>query len=84
MPVSYKDGILHEYNSVRNECGMFDVSHMGQFFITGKNAKDFLQYVTINDVEKLNDFDAQYSAMCNSQGGIIDDLILYKKRSFKG
>jgi len=78
MPVNYKKGIMHEYNSVRKDCGIFDVSHMGQFFIAGKNAYEFLQKVTINDIAKLNNYDAQYSAMCNHDGGIIDDLILYK------
>tara|TARA_Y100001970_G_C14186217_1_gene832771 strand:- start:307 stop:1380 length:1074 start_codon:yes stop_codon:yes gene_type:complete len=78
MPVNYQKGIMHEYNSVRQECGIFDVSHMGQFFILGNDAYEFLQKVTINDVSKLNDYDAQYSAMCNYDGGIIDDLILYK------
>ena len=79
MPVNYSNGILHEYNSVRNKCGLFDVSHMGQFFIYGDGAYEFLQKITINDVSKLKVYDAQYSAMCNIEGGIIDDLILYKK-----
>ncbi len=79
MPVNYAKGILHEYNVVRSKCGIFDVSHMGQFFISGDKANKFLQNVTINDVSKLKVYDAQYSAMCNTDGGIIDDLILYKK-----
>ena len=79
MPVNYDKGILHEYNSVRNLCGIFDVSHMGQFYIYGDKSYEFLQMITINDVSKLKNYDAQYSAMCNVNGGIIDDLILYKK-----
>ena len=79
MPVNYDKGILSEYQAVRNNCGMFDVSHMGQFFIHGANSCDFLQEMTINNVSNLNDYDAQYSAMCNREGGIIDDLILYKQ-----
>ncbi len=79
MPVNYNKGILHEYNTIRNDCGIFDVSHMGQFFIYGDNSYDFLQKVTINDVSKLAEYDAQYSAMCNKNGGIIDDIILYRK-----
>ncbi len=79
MPVNYSKGILHEYNSVRNNCGIFDVSHMGQFFIYGSNCYDFLQKMTINNINQLKDYDAQYSAMCNYNGGIVDDLILYKK-----
>ena len=51
---------------------------MGQFLITGDNALEFLQKMTINNVSKLNKYDAQYSAMCNENGGIIDDLILYR------
>jgi len=79
MPVNYSKGILHEYKSVRNNCGIFDVSHMGKFYIHGEKTLKFLQKVTINDVSRLNNYDAQYSAMCNENGGIIDDLILYKK-----
>ena len=79
MPVSYADGIQSEYFAVRNDVGIFDVSHMGEFIITGNNALEFLQKVTINDVSKLNVGQAQYSAMCYPDGGIVDDLILYRK-----
>ena len=79
MPVYYPDGIQSEYFAVRNDVGIFDVSHMGEFFITGPNALQFLQQVTINDVRKLNVGQAQYSAMCYVDGGIVDDLILYRK-----
>ena len=79
MPVNYSKGILSEYNTIRNNCGIFDVSHMGQFFIHGNQACEFLETITINDVSSLNNYDAQYSAMCNENGGIIDDLILYKR-----
>ena len=79
MPVNYTKGILNEYNEVRNNCGIFDVSHMGQFSISGSKSLDFLQNMTINNVSKLSNYDAQYSAICNHDGGIIDDLILYKQ-----
>ena len=79
MPVSYSDGIQSEYFSVRNDVGIFDVSHMGEFIITGPNALQILQRVTINDVSKLNVGQAQYSAMCYPNAGIVDDLILYRK-----
>ena len=79
MPVSYPQGIQSEYFSVRNDVGIFDVSHMGEFFITGPNALQFLQQVTINDIRKLKVGQAQYSAMCYVDGGIVDDLILYRK-----
>ena len=76
MPLQY-DGILKEHNYVRNSSGIFDVSHMGEFFIYGKNAKKFIQMVTTNDVENIVPGKAQYSAFCNPEGGIIDDLIIY-------
>ena len=79
MPVSYPEGIQAEYFSVRKEAGLFDVSHMGEFFISGDGAEEFLQRMTINDVSKLQEGYAQYSAMCYPDGGIIDDLILYRK-----
>ena len=79
MPVSYPDGIQSEYFAIRNEVGIFDVSHMGEFTISGRGAKEFLQKMTINDVEKLQVGEAQYSAMCYPDSGIIDDLILYRK-----
>ena len=79
MPVSYPDGIQAEYFAVRKEAGLFDVSHMGEFFICGNAAEAFLQCMTINNVAKMKVGDAQYSAMCYPDGGIVDDLILYKK-----
>lgn len=79
MPVSYPDGIKAEYFAVRQNVGIFDVSHMGEFFVGGKNCLNFLQYVTINDVSKLEVGDAQYSALCYSDGGIVDDLIIYRQ-----
>ena len=79
MPASYPEGIQAEYFSVRKEAGLFDVSHMGELFISGNGAEEFLQRMTINDVSKLQEGYAQYSAMCYPDGGIIDDLILYRK-----
>ena len=79
MPVTYPNGIQTEHQAVRNSAGMFDVSHMGEFWITGEGSLNFLQHVTINDVSKLEVRDAQYSAMCYEDGGIVDDLILYRK-----
>lgn len=76
MPVHYQ-GIRAEHIAVRERVGLFDVSHMGEFFITGESAHDFLQRVTINDIGKLVPGKAQYSAMCTPEGGIIDDLIVY-------
>ena len=77
MPVQYA-GIMEEHKAVRESVGVFDVSHMGEFTVKGKNAQAFLQMVTVNDVAKLGAGEAQYSAMCNDEGGIIDDLLVYK------
>ena len=77
LPVYYSS-IISEHNSVRKNAGLFDVSHMGEFFITGENAERFIQSVTINDVSRLSIGKAQYTVMCDYSGGIIDDIILYK------
>lgn len=77
MPVSYK-GVNEEHETVRQHLGVFDVSHMGEFFVEGKQALDLIQKVTTNDASKLVDRQAQYTCMPNSTGGIVDDLIIYK------
>ena len=77
MPIMY-DKINNEYQAVRNSSAVFDVSHMGQIKITGDDAEKFIQKLTINNVENIKPFEAQYSAMCNLEGGFIDDLILFK------
>lgn len=77
MPVHYPAGIVQEHLTVRNSVGAFDVSHMGEFEVGGKDALNFLQRVTINDVSKLDEGRVQYTAMCYDDGGIVDDLLLY-------
>ena len=77
MPVQYT-GVNQEHFVVREKVGVFDVSHMGQFFIKGEKATDFLQYILSNDVTKAAIGQAQYNAMPNEKGGIVDDLIIYK------
>lgn len=76
MPVQY-DSIRKEHNTVRESVGMFDVSHMGEFFVTGGEALELIQHVTVNDAAKLVPGKAQYTAMCYEDGGIVDDLIVY-------
>jgi aminomethyltransferase len=76
MPVQYS-GIIEEHLAVRNGVGVFDVSHMGEFEVSGRDALAFLQKVTVNDVAKLSEGKAQYSAMCYEHGGIVDDLLVY-------
>lgn len=77
MPVSY-EGVNVEHETVRKAVGVFDVSHMGEFLITGENALDLIQKVSSNDAAKLVDGKAQYSCMPNNDGGIVDDLIIYR------
>lgn len=77
MPVQYS-GILKEHEAVRTSAGIFDVSHMGEIFVKGPNALDLVQFATVNDVRKLTDGKIQYSAMCYENGGIVDDLLVYK------
>ena len=78
LPVFYSS-ILEEHQSVRKDAGLFDVSHMGQIIISGSSSEKFLQMVTTNDVSKLKKGQAQYSAICNKEGGIIDDIIVYRR-----
>ncbi len=77
MPVQYT-GIVDEHNAVRSAAGVFDISHMGEFFVRGTNAADFLNHTLSNDVAKLAVGQGQYTLMCNELGGVIDDLILYR------
>lgn len=76
MPISYT-GINEEHQAVRTNAGVFDVSHMGEFVIKGPQALDLIQRVTTNDASKLTKGKAQYSALTNDNGGIVDDLIVY-------
>ena len=76
MPVRYSSD-KQEHFAVRDKVGVFDVSHMGEFFVKGSDALDFIQYVTSNDVEKLTPGKIQYSYLPNKKGGIVDDLLVY-------
>lgn len=76
MPISYS-GIIDEHATVRNNAGVFDVSHMGEFILKGENALDLIQRVTTNDASKLTAGKAQYSCLPNNDGGIVDDLLVY-------
>ncbi len=76
MPISYT-GINDEHAAVRNNAGVFDVSHMGEFILKGENALDLIQRVTTNDASKLKNGQTQYSCLPNTTGGIVDDLLVY-------
>jgi aminomethyltransferase len=76
MPIQYTS-IISEHKAVRNSVGVFDVSHMGEVFVRGEKALDFIQYLTTNDASKLYPGRVQYSSMCYPDGGIVDDLLVY-------
>ena len=77
MPVQYSDGVKMEHQTVRQSVGVFDVSHMGEVFIHGERSLEFLQYITTNDVSILDAGKIQYTCFPNTNGGIVDDLLLY-------
>ncbi|HSN61378.1 MAG TPA: glycine cleavage system aminomethyltransferase GcvT [Ferruginibacter sp.] len=76
MPISYT-GINDEHAAVRNNAGVFDISHMGEFMLKGEGALELIQRITSNDAAKLTDGKAQYSCLPNNEGGIVDDLLVY-------
>src|SRR5688572_3900278 len=78
MPLQYT-GIIDEHISTRSHVGIFDVSHMGRFEIKGDGSSECLQSLVTNDIAQLRDYTALYSPMCNDDGGIIDDLIVFKR-----
>jgi aminomethyltransferase len=77
MPVQY-EGVIEEHRAVRTDCGVFDVSHMGELHIDGPTAEAFLQELLSNDLGKVSDSGAQYTLLTNERGGIVDDLIVYR------
>jgi aminomethyltransferase len=77
MPLSYT-GVTEEHRAVREHCGLFDVSHMGEVELRGPGAAALCQRLTVNDVDRLRIGDAQYSLLCNERGGVLDDLIVYR------
>ena len=89
MPIEYPKGIevsgkvlaggtISEHTAVRERVGIFDVSHLGKISISGKGAKDYLNTLVTNDLSKINPSEAQYNLLCNDEGGVIDDLIVYE------
>lgn len=78
MPIQYA-GIVEEHNAVRNNCGVFDVSHMGEVLVTGPEAEKYVNYIFSNDVEGLPDGGILYGMMLNHNGGVVDDLLVYKR-----
>lgn len=78
MPIQYQKGIIFEHMAVRQKVGVFDVSHMGEFTIKGSDALGFVQKIITNDASKLYPGKVLYSAMCYTNGGIVDDLLVYR------
>ena len=80
MPIQYTN-IIEEHRATRQKAGLFDVSHMGQLLVTGREAADFLSYVVAGDPNSLQDASTLYTVLCNPKGGIIDDLIVYRMQA---
>ena len=78
LPVQYETGVIKEHMAVRTEAGLFDVSHMGELMLTGPDALKNVQKVTTNDMSGMYDGQVRYSPMCNEQGGVVDDILVYK------
>ena len=78
MPVQYPTGITAEHRAVREACGLFDVSHMGEFIVRGPQALELVQRISVNDAARIEVGQAQYSAMCLESGCVIDDLNIYR------
>lgn len=78
LPVQYGSGVIKEHMAVREQCGMFDVSHMGEILFTGKTALKTLNHIMTNDFTNMPIGKVRYSVMCNEKGGCVDDLIVYK------
>jgi aminomethyltransferase len=78
MPVQYKAGVIEEHMATRTRAGLFDVSHMGEIWVEGEDAIPFVNSITTNDVTKLVDGQAHYSALTNEDGGVVDDLLVYR------
>src|SRR6266545_6169240 len=77
MPVQYK-GVIPEHKAVRSDCGVFDVSHMGELEVAGPRAHELLQGLLANDLDRVEPGGAQYTLLTNERGGIVDDLIVYR------
>lgn len=78
MPVQYPSGVIAEHMAVRTAAGLFDVSHMGELLLTGAGVLPFLQLLLTNNMDGMQDGDCRYSPMCNAEGGVVDDLIVYR------
>ncbi|MGD2154643.1 MAG: glycine cleavage system aminomethyltransferase GcvT [Gemmatimonadales bacterium] len=78
MPVQYPAGVSAEHRAVREHAGLFDVSHMGEFLLAGERAAEFVDHLVANDISRREPWQATYCVMCNGNGGVVDDLLVYK------
>lgn len=78
LPIQYPAGVIKEHLAVRNSAGLFDVSHMGELLFSGKAALDNLQYLLTNDFSTMPIGKVRYGLLCNDNGGVLDDLLVYK------
>ncbi|TAH68883.1 MAG: glycine cleavage system aminomethyltransferase GcvT [Anaerolineaceae bacterium] len=78
LPVQYKSGVIAEHMAVRKAAGLFDVSHMGELVIKGKDAFNNIQMLVTNDCSRMKDGQVKYSPMCNEEGGVVDDVLIYR------
>lgn len=78
MPVNFSSGIVFEHQTVRNQVGFFDISHMGEISLKGRDASKFLNYVSTNNIDKIKDNQMQYQILCHEDGGVVDDMMAYK------
>lgn len=78
LPVQYKSGVINEHMAVRQKAGLFDVSHMGEIIISGKDALKNINYIFTNDFTNMKPLKVRYSTMCDENGGVVDDLLVYK------
>ncbi|MBE9532152.1 MAG: glycine cleavage system aminomethyltransferase GcvT, partial [Proteobacteria bacterium] len=77
MPVKYSS-LVEEHHAVRRRCGLFDVSHMGEIELRGHNAFFAVQWLTSNNIGRIGDSQSQYTLLCNPEGGVVDDVIVYR------
>ena len=82
MPVQYT-GVMDEHRAVRENVGLFDISHMGEILVEGELARDFINHISTNNIEKIKDGGCQYAVVCNNDGGCVDDIISYQYNSQK-
>ncbi len=78
LPVNFKDGIIAEHMAVRKNAGLFDVSHMGEITVEGRKSEEFINWLVTNDIASMHDNQCMYSPMCYPDGGVVDDLLVYR------